>query len=71
MRRRQSVVWATIAEQDLTAILDFVTRGEPRGRCAASAPPGAKGVLSRNAALARSNRFPSCSRFRCANTASC
>lgn len=29
MRRRQSVVWATIAEQDLTAILDFVTRVSP------------------------------------------
>ncbi|MGZ5426301.1 MAG: type II toxin-antitoxin system RelE/ParE family toxin [Thermoanaerobaculia bacterium] len=31
MTRHFTVAWATIAEQDLTAILDFVARGSPAG----------------------------------------
>ena len=31
MKRRRPVAWATIAEQDLAAILDFVARGSPAG----------------------------------------
>jgi plasmid stabilization system protein ParE len=31
MTRRVAVVWATIAEQDLAAILDFVARESPAG----------------------------------------
>jgi plasmid stabilization system protein ParE len=31
MKRRFAVAWASIAEQDLAAILDFVARGSPAG----------------------------------------